>query len=375
MTKKVLLLSEGFGSGHTRTAQALAAALEKHSPDICTNVIELGAYLRPTLSRIVLNTYRKILRSHPKLYVILYRHQYKKMLGRFAQMALHRLLYTEIETMVREFAPDVIVSTHPFPSAVISRLKRTGLAVPLCTVVTDYDMHGAWITAETDTYLVSTPAIKEKLLQHRICEKNISVTGIPIHPNFLEKQNSQQIRSRFQLKDMPTVLIMGGGWGLIRYEELLRRAVKWKEQIQFIVCLGDNEKVLRQLQADELFRHPNIRLLAYTGEIHNLMEVSDLLITKPGAVTCTEALFKGLPMLFYEPIPGHEEKNCRYFIHNGYGESLSSLESVEEWMQRIVDHYPHFVQKRAHLDQGFSQQQPRKCSEAIIRLLHLQPSV
>ena len=66
--------------------------------------------------------------------------------------------------------------------------------------------------------------------------------------------------------------------------------------------MGQNEKLVASMREDPIFQHPNIHVLGYREDIHNLMEVSDLLITKPGGMTCTEGAAKGIPMLFYEPI-------------------------------------------------------------------------
>jgi processive 1,2-diacylglycerol beta-glucosyltransferase len=161
--KRVLLLSEGFGAGHTQAAHALSDSLRMFSPDIQTHVLELGSFLHPTLAPWILTAYRKTVSNQPKLYGMMYRSQYKKSLNRFTQLALHRIFYAQTAEVINQLQPDTIVCTHPFPSAVISRLKRFGLNVPLCTVITDYDAHGTWVSSEVNTYLVSTLDVKEKL--------------------------------------------------------------------------------------------------------------------------------------------------------------------------------------------------------------------
>lgn len=150
--------------------------------------------------------------------------------------------------MIRQLKPDAIVCTHPFPNVVISRLKRFGLTVPLCTVITDYDAHGTWVSKEVSTYLVSTPDVKRKLLIRGIPSERIQVTGIPIHPNFWERHNREELRSHFGLKRLPTVLVMGGGWGLVKNEDFLTDLIRWRDRIQLVVCLGSNEKALAELK-------------------------------------------------------------------------------------------------------------------------------
>ena len=89
--KRVLLLSEGFGSGHTQAAYALAMGLKQLSPGIQARVIELGKFLNPVVGPWIMSAYRKTVSKQPKLVGMMYRTQYHKSLNRFTQLALHRV--------------------------------------------------------------------------------------------------------------------------------------------------------------------------------------------------------------------------------------------------------------------------------------------
>jgi processive 1,2-diacylglycerol beta-glucosyltransferase len=369
--KRVLILSEGFGAGHTQAAHALSLGLRALSPDIHTRVLELGSFLHPTLAPWVFTAYRKTVTTQPKLYGLVYRSQYKKSLNRFTQLALHRIFYAHTAEVIHQLRPDTIVCTHPFPSAVISRLKRAGLNIPLCTVITDYDAHGTWLSSEVNKYLVSSADVKEKLVDRGIHSDAIEVTGIPVHPNFWAPHNRDELRSLFGLKAMPTVLIMGGGWGVMNTAEFMRYLAEWRDKIQLVICLGSNKKALSALSEDERFRHDNIRLMGFTKEIDKWMEVSDLLITKPGGMTCTEGLAKGIPMLFYKPIPGQEEENLQYFKQHGLGEEITSEATIDYWLQLLVERYPKVRKPRAASPgQQGTPYNPTDCSQAIMEILN-----
>ncbi|TVY09738.1 MGDG synthase family glycosyltransferase [Paenibacillus cremeus] len=367
--KRVLLLSEGFGAGHTQAAHALSDSLRMISPDIQTRVLELGSFLHPTLAPWIFTAYRKTVSNQPKLYGMMYRSQYKKSLNRFTQLALHRIFYAQTAQVISQLQPDTIICTHPFPNAVISRLKRFGLNVPLCTVITDYDVHGTWVSPEVNTYLVSTPDVKEKLLHRGVPPESVRVTGIPVHPNFWKPHNREELRSRFGLKPLPTVLVMGGGWGLLNDEAFMDDITRWQDQIQLVICLGTNEKALAKLEEDERFQHPHIRLLGFTKEIDKWMDVSDLLITKPGGMTCTEGLAKGIPMLFYKPIPGQEEQNLKYFTQHGFGEQIKSAETIDHWFQYLLKRHEGAAQPQSPAAGEFSRYNPAECSHAIMEIL------
>jgi processive 1,2-diacylglycerol beta-glucosyltransferase len=369
--KRVLLLSEGFGSGHTQAAKAISMGLKQLSKSITTRVLELGAFQHPTLAPWIFSAYRKTVTNTPQLVGKLYKTYNKKSFSRLSSLALHRIFYSRTANIIRQLKPDLIISTHPFPTVIVSRLIRAGLTTPLCTVITDYDAHGSWVDSAVNYYMVSTSEVKEKLILRGISSDVIRVTGIPVHPKFWGIPNREETRLSFKLQDMPTVLIMGGGWGMIDNAEMMNYIAEWREQIQLIFCTGDNEKVLHKLSEDHRFKHPNIHLFGFTKDIDKLMDISDLLITKPGGMTCTEAMSKGIPMLFYSPIPGQEEENSHYFIENGFGEEIQSVATIKAWFLRLLsDEYPLLLQNRIsnHLNIKYS---PQFCTESIIELYQL----
>ncbi|WP_152395131.1 MGDG synthase family glycosyltransferase [Paenibacillus guangzhouensis] len=370
--KRVLLLSEAFGTGHTQAAYALAVGLKQLSPQVHTRVIELGKFLNPTVGPLIVSAYRKTVSTRPELVGKLYRNKYKKPLNRITQLALHRIFYAQAASVIRHLRPDMIVCTHPFPNIVISRLKRLGLDIPLFTLITDYDAHGTWINPEVNKFLVSTPRVRELLLARGIHQSRIEVTGIPVHPNFWKPHNRDEIRAEFGFHAVPTVMVMGGGWGLVFDEGLLTYMAQWKDKIQFIFCMGSNQKMIQKMQADPNYQHPNIHILGYTHEVHKIMDVSDLLISKPGGMTCTEGLVKRIPMLFYDPIPGQEEENCEYFVQNGHAEILTSTETLDKWFSRLVNDYDSVISRRTQQLQQMtasSFDHPSHCSQAVLDLL------
>lgn len=369
--KRVLLLSEGFGAGHTQAAYALSSSLRKLSPDIQTKVLELGSFLNPRVAPLIITAYKKTIISQPRLIGMMYKHQYKKSLNRLTTLALHRIFYTHTKNIVEQLQPDIIVCTHPIPSAVISRLKRLGINVPLCTVITDYDAHGTWISPEVDQFLVSTPEVKYKLMKRGVPLSNIQVTGIPVHPNFWEHPSKEHIREEFKLLDMPTVLVMAGGWGIISDDIVNNTLIRWADDIQIIFCLGNNDKMRTKMQNNIQYKHPNIHLLGFTREVDKLMEISDMLVTKPGGMTCSEGLAKGIPMLFHHPLPGQEEENCQYFTAQGLGEPITSPAIIIKWMNKLIHEYDEISSHRNECLDHIAKYYPMQSAQIIIDMLEL----
>ncbi|WP_068777011.1 glycosyltransferase [Paenibacillus sp. FJAT-26967] len=362
--KRILLLSEGFGFGHTQAAHALASALRRTNPGLIIRVLELGAFLHPTIAPWIFSTYRKTIVSQPKMYGRLYRSQSGKPLNEVLQLGLHQIFYRKASAVIDQLKPDIIICTHPFPNLIVSRLKRQGLKIPLCTLLTDYDAHGSWINPEVDRYFVSAPDVKRKLVKKGVPSRRIKVTGLPVHPSISQHHIPEEIYLEFGLRDMPTVMLMGGGWGLLD-DKLLNHIVKWRDKAQLLFCLGTNEKARQQLLSEEIFRHPNIHVFGYTREIGKLMEISDLLITKPGGMTCTEAMIKGVPMLFYNPIPGQEEENCLYFTEHGFGRELASLDELDGHFSELMEKQ----RDRSGRSHGNPRFVSRLFSQSVIELL------
>lgn len=368
--QRVLLLSEGFGAGHTQAAYALSSSLRRVSPQVQTKVMELGSFLNPRMAPIIITAYKKTVSSQPRLIRMMYRSNYKKSLNRLTTLALHRMFYTDTIQVIKQLHPKVIVCTHPIPSAIISRIKRLNLLdVPLATVITDYDAHGTWISPEVNSYLVSTEQVRQKLLERGVEDRKIRITGIPVHPNFWERHQKSDILEKFHLKEMPTVLVMGGGWGFMKDEAVNAHLASFREQIQIIFCFGSNTKSLEKMRKDPRFIHPHIHLLGFSREIDKLMEVSDLLVTKPGGMTCSEGLAKGIPMLFHKPLPGQEEENSQYFTSQGWGTPISSLDDITAWIYRLMNHYDEVVRERAEMINRIASYYPMQSAQAIIELI------
>lgn len=163
---------------------------------------------------------------------------------------------------------------------------------------------------------------------------------------------------------------MGGGLGLGGIEELAYWLVKWKKWVQVIICTGHNENLRMRLQYEKQFHHPNIVILGFVEIIDKLLDASDLLITKPGGLTCFESLSKGIPMLIFQPIPGHEEHNCNYLIDRGLAVRINHEKEVDSWIEKLLFAPETFEPLRKNIEQFQHKFDPRAGAEAVINFLN-----
>jgi len=61
---------------------------------------------------------------------------------------------------------------------------------------------------------------------------------------------------------------------------------------------------------------PRVKILGFTDRIPEYMDACDVLLTKPGGITSTEALVKNIPLVHTEPIRGLEDYNARFFHYH-----------------------------------------------------------
>ncbi|WP_128896696.1 MGDG synthase family glycosyltransferase [Longirhabdus pacifica] len=371
-SKKVLILSEGFGSGHTKAAESIQAQLKATDPSITVYVVELANHLHPLISSILLRIYVQMIKWKPNWYSRMYSNASDSPLRWYWSFIIHKVLYADTLSIMKEYNPDMIICTHPFPNIVVSKLKKSGaLDLPLHTVITDYAAHQTWISEETDLYFAPSIKVKQQLMMKGVPKAKIKMTGVPIHPKFWNLNLKKECKNYYHLKPIPTVLIMGGGWGMLDKSDKLKELLCWKDKLQFIICTGNNVTMKKKLQSNPAFQHPHIQILGFTSEVDVLMDIADLLVTKPGGMTCTEAMAKQLPMLFYDVIPGHEESNSRHFIDLGLAMKIDSEKVIHNWFHKLANEYDEVVKKRSEL--RLHHHPSIQCGEVIVEELYRQP--
>lgn len=246
-----------------------------------------------------------------------YRTIYQAPVGSVTHRLIRTLLTQSVLSEIRRFCPTGIVATHPFPGSVAAHLRRVGrLSVPVAIAITDFMPHPLWVHEGADRYFVASDEADRRLQALGVPGDRVRVTGIPIGPAFA------QTRSRRHVVGRPTrsVLVIGGGLGLGPIVEAVRSLAESPQPgLRVVVVCGANQALWQQVHdlvaADERFQ-----VIGYSPAVPDLMARADLLVTKPGGLTCSEAMACGVPMLLLQPLPGHEEENAAYLTASGAAE-------------------------------------------------------
>lgn len=326
MLNKILILSVTVGNGHMRTAEALKKAAGYLHPETEVSILDTFSYASPFLERVVIGTYMEILKLSPVVYGFLY-HQAEKgqpLSGR-GKLEFNRILNLltapRLVKYIKDFQPDVIVCTHNFPVGIMSYMKKKGIYTgPVFAAITDFTIHSYWIFPGVDYYLIGAEQLQPECAAFGIKPENVRVTGIPIDPAFEKQYDKKELREKLGLNpELPAILITGGGLGMGHLEATVKELGESIDDCQLMVVAGTNTSLRDKLVNIAPDLSCAVNIYGYVNNIHELMAAADLLIGKPGGLSCAEAMAMGLPVFIIDPLPGQEERNAQFLVGAGAG--------------------------------------------------------
>jgi processive 1,2-diacylglycerol beta-glucosyltransferase len=231
--------------------------------------------------------------------------------------------------LIRE-AFDVILTTHFFPGEVAGFLKKKGkIKAGVICCITDFDVHRIWLSRGVDRYTVACEWTAKKLIALGVDPSCMAATGIPVRARFTQSRDIPALKARLGLREgVFTVLVATGSFGMGPIEDLIRNLV----QVQIMVVCGHNKELYQRLRprADE-----RVKVLGLVNNMDELMAAADVMITKPGGLSISEALVTGLPMIFFHAIPGQETHNIRVLGQYGVGVKARGIEEIRREVNRF----------------------------------------
>lgn len=323
------------GTGHQKAAEAIMDAASHMDPRVQCVTLDAGRQTFPLLGGVVNKMYLQMLKSAPFIWEYLYDNPEVEQATRDARELLRLAGSMKLKKMLKVYRPSAVVCTQAMPAIAMAAEKRSGrLRVPLIGVITDFAVHTYWLHQEVDLYLVGHDDVKQEMIRRGISANRIRVTGIPIRPKFGETIDPLAARRKMHLNlHKTTVLVMGGGHGLGPIDELVDALRTVPLALQVIVVCGRNRRVLKKVEK-ATSADPDFRVYGYVKDTSQLMSAADILITKPGGLTCAEALAKQLPLILTSPIPGQEERNVRFLTRYQVARLAQTPEDI---LHAVVD--------------------------------------
>lgn len=330
----VLILSASFGGGH----MAVSEALEEHlrSDGINSHIIDLYHMLNPKLNQLNSKFYIKLMRYAPQLYGLFYNLTYDLGMDNIFNKIGSFIGRAKLVDILNKYNPKVVVSTYPTYTGMLSYLKKEEFShIYAMTVITDFVAHSQWIHKHVDAYFVASQEVAFNLMKKGIPPNRVEVSGIPIKSSFSKHYNREFVLKKYGLKpDKPVILIMNIAFGNLKiYHEVFSCLMDIKGSFQGVVLCGENEKLYKKVVA---YKDKLVPLVGKV-DIAELMSVSDILISKSGGITTSEALSMGLPIVIYKPVPGQEMHNADYVSRHGAGVIVKKREELKNLLNILLE--------------------------------------
>lgn len=325
--KKILIFYASYGGGHLSAANSIKQYIDENYTDYETKLVDCMLYVNKPINKISTTAYKEMAKKFPWAWGEVYSHSQKGPLAHISN-ASNKLMAKKLLCLLNEYNPDIVISTHPFGSQMVSYLKRKNLtSCKLATIMTDFAPHEQWLVGNdyTDYIFVSHEKMKQEIsISNNIPESKIFATGIPLSNRFLKHYNKKTIMENFLLNPEKKVIIFfgGGEFGLGR-EKTLKILKAFIQNLgtlyQIVAIAGKNERMKDEFETlvKEEKAEDKVLVLGFTNQVPELMSISDLVVTKPGGLTTTEILASGLPIIAINPIPGQEEENAQFLENAG----------------------------------------------------------
>ena len=372
MFNRVLILSASAGAGHLRAAEALKHAFTKLNAAREVRHVDTLDYTNKVFRHLYSQTYLEMVNSAPEMLGWLYDYLDRPWKKERRRLALDRLNTRPFVKLLKQYRPDITICTHFLPAEIISWLKaKERIERPPAIVVTDLDVHAMWLCHNYDRYFVPIEETRVHLAKLGIPSQKISVTGIPIDPIFAERKDKTAMRRKHSLKpDRTTIRVSAGGFGAGPIEHVITSLLDLQHQAQVVAIAGRNEELRTRLQSlvkrTKRNSSVDVNVVGYTTEMDEYMSASDLILGKPGGLTTSEALAKGLVLVIVNPIPGQEERNSDHLLEEGVAIRCNNLPALAFKIDQLLDDTKRLEQMRRNVKRLA---RPNAASEIVRQLL------
>jgi len=331
---KILVVYATAGAGHKKAAEALYKGLldRGYNDTVYLDVLDYT------------NSYYK--NSYSQLYTYLITHlpwlwglsfwvtdvQAVNPLIRILRRIHNTIHASRFHRYLIEQQFDVILSTHFFPNEVAGHLKQSGqISAKVICSVTDFDVHRIWITPGVDMYTVASEWTRRKMIAMGIDENRILVTGIPVLTKFAAPKDIPGLKKKLNLDPQAfTLLLATGSFGIGPIEAIIEQL----KGFQIIVVCGHNRSLYERLSGKE---KKLVKICGLVDNMDELMAVADVMVTKPGGLSISEALISGLPLIFFNAIPGQESHNIKVLDEHGIGHAPRRIEDIRVILTALRD--------------------------------------
>jgi processive 1,2-diacylglycerol beta-glucosyltransferase len=371
---RILIATVTAGAGHVQAAAALEEAWNTFRPRDTVQRLDVLDFAPKLYRKVYVEGYIKLVEHAPELWALMFKKTDNPTLMRKLsrlRRTLGRLTTSRFARRLSVARPDAVLCTHFMPLEILGaarRGQRSNRKPPfVASVVTDFEAHALWMDPDVDLYCVAQEETKAGLVARGVPSDRVVATGIPVAAKFSQSPSVTSVRKRLGLRDdSPIVLVLSGGFGMGPVREVVEQLDRTPGNFQVIVVCGKNEDLRRELA----MRNPQrpTLVLGFVTNMQELMAVAALILTKPGGLTCSEALALGKPLVLLNPIPGQEAANSDFLLEHGAAVKVNRLEELPFRVEKLLEPSRLKSMVSAAGQLGRPQAAPNICGEVLKRV-------
>ncbi len=334
----VLILSMTVGQGHNSASKALAQYLEKQGHTY--EILDTYKFLNKVIGEAFDKGYTFMGRSIPKLNAIIYKDAEKvthQAMKRYFPFAFSDLTKSKMQKYIDDRKPDVIVCPIIFSAVLLTQLKEAGTLDPrirLYGIVTDYGLHPFWEFTDMDYFVIPNELMIPGVELRGIPKEKLLPIGIPIREGFSCCIPKEEARCKLGLEqDKLTLLITSGGRGFGAVDELVSQA-DTMDDVQIIAVCGTNFMLRHKLEAKK-YKNP-VHILGFINNMDEYIDAADVIVTKPGGLSTSEAVAKKKLLILTPPLPGVEDINLLFLLNNSMALFANKSLPLNEVLMQLV---------------------------------------
>jgi processive 1,2-diacylglycerol beta-glucosyltransferase len=337
--RRIAILTLGVGTGHLRASQAIHQALHDGADNVEARTIDLLDLAEPWFLRSYVYPYWLTVRRAPALWRRLFEFRRK---GRFMKSIPDWLLRRgcrPVLARLEAFRPHLVIATERGAARLTAVGRREGwFDAPILAAQTDFCTEPSWAGNEMDVHCVGSEEAKGQLISWGVSANRIVNCGVPIDPAFALRFDRAELRRAFGLHpERPVVLVMGGGIKPAPLDTIIQSLEMCSHPVQVLALTARDRSMRQRLEAMRGQLALDLHVFGWSDSIPELMASADLLITRPGGLTTSEALASGLPMILAFPVPGMEERNLRFLADRNVGLVAKGPEEIPSLVSRLLD--------------------------------------
>jgi 1,2-diacylglycerol 3-beta-galactosyltransferase len=326
------------GGGHRSAAEAIIEAIEREYGELyTTEMVDFFKGFGPGPMRRMPDLYPEMVKAKRVWQASFYATDGRRQ-ARVMTATLWPLMRSTMRRLVKAHPADLVVSVHPLATSTALRALGTHRP-PFITVVTDLvTTHALWFDTRADRILLPTEVARERALSYHMPPEKLEVVGLPVAERYCRPAGNKQALRRplGWPADQPMVLIVGGGEGMGPLGKTARAIDDSGLRLGMAIVCGRNEKLEAELRA-QAWENPTF-IYGFTNDMPDLMRAADLIVTKAGPGTITEALNAGLPVVLYSKIAGQEDGNVDFIVSEGAGvwapKPQQVVRALTRWLTR-----------------------------------------